>query len=48
MPKLVEEPGTLLHLLGQHLAGEALRCGHLIPEELPDLVVRHFRCFFAT
>ena len=28
--------------------GEALPCGHLIPEEQPDLVISHFRRFFAA
>jgi haloacetate dehalogenase len=28
--------------------GEALPCGHLIPEEQPDLVVSHFRRFFTA
>ena len=30
------------------IGGEALPCGHLIPEEQPDLVVSHFRRFFAA
>ena len=30
------------------LEGEALPCGHLIPEEQPDLVISHFRRFFAA
>ena len=28
--------------------GEALPCGHLLPEEQPDLVVSHFRQFFGA
>jgi haloacetate dehalogenase len=28
--------------------GEALPCGHLIPEEQPDLVISHFRRFFTA
>lgn len=30
------------------LEGEALPCGHLIPEEQPDLVISHFRRFFMA
>ncbi len=30
------------------LEGEALPCGHLISEERPDLVISHFRRFFAA
>jgi haloacetate dehalogenase len=29
------------------LEGEALACGHLIPEEQPEMVISHFRRFFA-
>ena len=29
------------------LEGEALPCGHLLPEEQPELVISHFRRFFA-
>jgi haloacetate dehalogenase len=30
-----------------HVEGEALPCGHFIPEEQPEMVVQHFRRFFA-
>ena len=30
------------------LEGQALPCGHLIPEEQPDLVISHFRQFFTV
>ena len=30
------------------LEGEALPCGHLIPEEQPDLVASYLRSFFAA
>ena len=29
------------------LEGEALPCGHLIPEEQPEIVISHFQRFFA-
>lgn len=31
-----------------HVEGEALPCGHFIPEELPGAVIRHFRAFFGA
>ena len=31
-----------------YLEGQALPCGHLLPEEQPDLVISHFRRFLAT
>ena len=30
------------------IMGEALPCGHLIPEEAPELVISHFRQFFRA
>jgi haloacetate dehalogenase len=30
------------------VTGEALDCGHLLPEELPDQVLSEFRSFFTT
>ena len=30
------------------LTGEALPCGHLLPEEQPELVISHFRKFFMA
>jgi haloacetate dehalogenase len=29
------------------LEGHAVPCGHLIPEEQPEMVILHFGCFFA-
>lgn len=33
---------------GGPVTGEALPCGHLIPEEQPELVISHFRKFFVS
>ena len=30
------------------LEGHAISCGHLIPEDRPDLVLSHFRSFFIA
>ena len=32
----------------QQVTGEALPCGHLLPEEQPELVLAHFRSFFGA
>jgi haloacetate dehalogenase len=30
------------------VTGTALPCGHLLPEEQPDLALKHFRDFFQA
>jgi haloacetate dehalogenase len=45
--KLWDVLGTWRSKTQARLEGDALPCGHLIPEEQPEMVISHFRRFFA-
>jgi haloacetate dehalogenase len=45
--KLWDVLGTWRSKTQATLEGEALPCGHLIPEEQPEMVISHFQRFFA-
>jgi haloacetate dehalogenase len=45
--KLWDVLGTWRPKTQAALEGQALPCGHLIPEEQPEMVISHFRRFFA-